>query len=474
MSGQPRVFPRNLHPAGITHGGLETMQAEPMTALRPQRQAFTKDSLGMARAVRDLAAMLAATIALVLSLSGIAVAEFGYSFDSTPGKLPKAAIPLHYAIELTPDLTSLGLAGVEIVDVELREPTARLVLNAVEMTLGAASIDDDAQRADIALDAAAETATLTFPRVLAAGSHRLRVGFTARINAFGRGLFYVDYPTDNGMKRMLSSKLEPADARRIFPCWDEPAFKATFALTATVPSAFMAVGNMPVVREDLVAPNLKQVALAPTPKMSSYLFVLTAGELERLTADADGVTVGVVTSVGRSAKGLFALENAVKLLAYYNHYFGVKYPLPKLDLIAVPGGFGGAMENWGGITFFESRLLFDPTTSANDARRGIFSIIAHEMAHQWFGDLVTMAWWDNIWLNEGFASWMQAKAAEALHPEWQTWLNGSGFKQAAMSEDARRTTHAIQQPIANESEALAAFDSITYAKGQAIIRMVEN
>src|SRR6266850_1474174 len=230
------------------------MRAEPMTAARPQRQASTKDSLGMAR---DLAAMLAATIVLVLSLSGIAVAEPGYSFDSTPGKLPKAVIPLHYAIELTPDLTSLRLAGVEIVDVEVREPTARLVLNAVEMTLGAASIDDDVLRADIALDAAAETATLTFPRVLAAGSHRLRIGFTARINAFGRGLFYVDYPTDDGLKRMLSSKLEPADARRIFPCWDEPAFKATFALTVTVPSTLMAVGKMTVVREDPVAQNLK-------------------------------------------------------------------------------------------------------------------------------------------------------------------------------------------------------------------------
>ena len=181
-----------------------------MTAAPPQRQAFTRDSLGMARAVRDLATMLAVTIVLVLSLSGIAVAEPGYSFDTTPGKLPKAVIPLHYAIELTPDLTSLRLAGVEIVDVEVREPTARLVLNAVEMTFAAASIDDDAQRADIALDAAAETATLTFPKLLAAGSHRLRIGFTARINAFGRGLFYVDYPTDNGMRRMLSSKLEPA------------------------------------------------------------------------------------------------------------------------------------------------------------------------------------------------------------------------------------------------------------------------
>src|SRR5229473_519459 len=387
-----------------------------MIAARPQRQTFTKDSPGMAHAVCHLAAGLAATVVLALLLSGKAVAEPGYSFDTTPGKLPKAVIPLHYAIELTPDLASLKLEGVEAVDIEVREPTARLTLNAVDMTLGAATIDDDAQRADVALDATTETATLTFPKALAAGPHRLRIGFTARINAFGRGLFFVDYPTDNGVKRMLSSKLEPADARRIFPCWDEPAFKATFALTVTVPSTFMAVGNMPVVREDPVAPNLKQVAFAPTPKMSSYLFVLTAGELERLTAEADGATVGVVTSAGKSANGRFALDNAVKLLAYYNDYFGAKYPLPKLDLIAVPGGFGGAMENWGGIVFFESRLLFDPATSPQAARRSIFSIIAHEMAHQWFGDLVTMGWWDDLWLNEGFASWMQAKAAEHFYP----------------------------------------------------------
>ena len=176
----------------------------------------------------------------------------------------------------------------------------------------------------------------------------------------------------------------------------------------------------------------------------------------------------------RARKGRFALDNAVKLLAYYNDYFGVKYPLPKLDLIAVPGGFGGAMENWGGITFFESRLLFDPATNADTARRGIFAILAHEMAHQWFGDLVTMGWWDNLWLNEGFASWMQAKAAEHFYPQWQSWLNGYGQKQFAMALDARRTSHPIQQPVADHSEAMAAFDAITYNKGQALIRMLES
>jgi aminopeptidase N len=241
-----------------------------------------------------------------------------------------------------------------------------------------------------------------------------------------------------------------------------------------VPRQWVAVGNMPVGREETVEPNLKRVAFTPTPKMSSYLFVLTVGELERITAEVDGVTVGIVATAGKAAKGQFALDSAVKLLAWFNNYFGAKYPLPKLDLIAVPGGFGGAMENWGGITFFESRLLFDPATNPDSARRGIFNIIAHEMAHQWFGDLVTMGWWDNLWLNEGFASWMATKASEQFYPQWQNWLNGYGQKQFAMALDARRTSHPIQQVVADESEAMVAFDAITYNKGQALIRMIEN
>jgi aminopeptidase N len=417
---------------------------------------------------------LAATAILLLALSGAALAESTFSFDATPGKLPKTVIPVHYVIELAPNLDSLELPGIEAIDIEVREPTARLTLNAVNATFASASIDDEAQFAEVTLDAAAQTATLNFPQPLAAGVHRLRIAFTAQINKFGTGLFVVDYPTASGTKRLISSKLEPADARRIFPCWDEPAFKATFALMVTVPRNFLAVGNMPIVREEPVEPALKKVAFAPTPKMSSYLFVLTAGELERLTADADGVTVGVVTTAGKSGQGRFALDSAVKLLAYYNDYFGVKYPLSKLDLLAVPGGFGGAMENWGGITFFESRLLFDPATNADTARRGIFNILAHEMAHQWFGDLVTMGWWDNLWLNEGFASWMATKATEQFFPQWQNWLNGYGQKQFALALDARRTSHPIQQPVADHSEAAVAFDAITYNKGQALIRMLEN
>jgi aminopeptidase N len=423
----------------------------------------------------DRAKVIASVVAALLIAAGSACAEPTFSFNATPGKLPKTVVPTHYAIDLKPDLETLAIVGSEVVDIEVAQATGVITLNALNMSVEAAVIDDDpGQTASVAVVAAAQTVTLTFPHLVATGPHRLRIGFTSHINKFGRGLFLVDYPTDAGRKRMISSQLEPADARRIFPCWDEPAFKASFALTVTVPQDFLAVSNMPVAREEPSRDGGKRVAFEATPRMSSYLFVLAAGELERRSADADGVSVGVVTTRGKGAQGRYALESAIGLLKYYNDYFGVKYPLPKLDLIAIPGGFGGAMENWGGITFFESRLLFDPQSNAPAARRGIFIVLAHEMAHQWFGDLVTMAWWDNLWLNEGFASWMQAKAADHFNPDWQVWLNSNDAKQSVMSADARRTTHPIQQPIADETEAMAVFDGITYIKGQAFIRMLED
>ena len=191
-----------------------------------------------------------------------------------------------------------------------------------------------------------------------------------------------------------------------------------------------------------------------------------------------------MTTKGKAEMGRYALESAAKILHYYNDYFGVPYPLPKLDLIAIPGGFGGAMENWGGITYYESVLLFDPKNSSTETKQDIFAVVAHEMAHQWFGDLVTMAWWDNLWLNEGFASWMGSKCTDHFNPEWNEWLRRNvprdpsrriGFpKDTAMQSDARSTIHPVQQPIATEAEADNAFDEITYRKGQSIIRMLES
>jgi aminopeptidase N len=442
--------------------------------VRYSREQFhmTARSSPLFRAIQIIALAIAA--ALVASGS-VARAESSYSLATTPGRLPKNVLPTHYAIDLKPDLNTLAVDGSEVVDLKVIAPTDRLVLNAVNMTVLSATLKGEpAQVAVITPEPKTETVTLAFPRTLAAGPHKLSLTFAGHLNGFGRGIFYVDYPTAHGRKRMIATELEPADARRIFPCWDEPAFKASFEPAVTVPRDFLAVSNMPVAHEQPAGGNMKRVAFGATPRMSSYLFVLVAGDLERLTGDANGVTVGVVAVAGKREQGRYALASAIDILGYYNDYFGIKYPLPKLDLIAVPGSVGGAMENWGGIVFNESILLFDPSASPDSLRRGIFAVLAHEMAHQWFGDLVTMAWWNDLWLNEGFASWMQNKAANKFHPDWEVWLNNAASKQLAMDVDARHTAHPIQQPIADESEAQSVFDSITYSKSQAFIRELEN
>ena len=218
--------------------------------------------------------------------------------------------------------------------------------------------------------------------------------------------------------------------------------------------------------------------------MSSYLNVFVAGELDFIESQVGPTQIRVIATKGKAELGRYALEASAEILKYYNDYFGVPYPLPKLDQIAIPGGFGGAMENWGGITYYESRLLFDPKSSSGETKQNIYEVLAHEMAHMWFGDLVTMAWWDNLWLNEGFASWMGSKCTAHFNPQWEVWLARElprdptrriGIaKEAAMEGDARSTTHPIQQRIATEAEANSAFDDITYKKGQSFLRMLES
>ncbi len=240
---------------------------------------------------------------------------------------------------------------------------------------------------------------------------------------------------------------------------------------------------MPIERETKVAGG-KELRFGMTPSMASYLNVFCAGELDAIEKKSGGVLHRVVTTKGKAEMGRYALESAAQIVEFYNDYFGTAYPLPKLDEIAVPGGFGGAMENWGGITYYESALLFDPANSSAATKQGIYEVIAHEVAHQWFGDLVTMAWWDNLWLNEGFASWMGSKCSAKFNPEWEVWLQraiprdptrrGGIPKEAAMEGDARSTTHPIQQVIATEADANGAFDDITYKKGQSFIRMLES
>jgi aminopeptidase N len=413
-------------------------------------------------------------------------AEKPFDFASTPGKLPKTIRPTDYAIWIQPDVEKLRFVGHETIKLKVERATRELLFNALEITISEARIDDKPlASSSIKIDAEKELVTLAFPDELGAGEHTLALNFAGKINQFGRGLFYAKYQEQGtGAKKIfLGTQFEATDARRLFPCWDEPSFRAIFQLTAVIPENWMAVSNMPVASEKKVDGS-RELTFEPTPSMSSYLNVFCAGEFDAIESEAEGVKLRIVTTKGKAESGRYALESTAKILRYYNEYFGVPYPLPKLDQLAIPGGFGGAMENWGGITYYETALLFDPKNSSAATKQRVFEVIAHEVAHQWFGDLVTMAWWDNLWLNEGFASWMGSKCTAHFNPQWEVWLEKNtprdparriGIpKEQAMEGDARATTHPIQQKVATEAEANSAFDDITYKKGQSFIRMLES
>jgi aminopeptidase N len=413
-------------------------------------------------------------------------AEAPFTFTDTPGKLPKEVVPLEYSIRTVPDLDKLVFAGSEQVKLSVRKPVHQLVLNALDLQIAEASVDGNPlPNSAIKIDKEQELLTLALPSELATGDHTLAIRFQGKINEAGQGLFYMRYQEQGTgtSKVMLGTQFEATDARRFFPCWDEPAFRARFQLTVVVPQNWLAVSNMPVASEKKVAGG-KEVRFAATPAMSSYLNVFVAGELDLIESKSGPTQIRVIATKGKAELGRYALESTAQILQYYNDYFGVPYPLPKLDQIALPGGFGGAMENWGGITYYESALLFDPKNSSSETKQNVYEVIAHEMAHQWFGDLVTMAWWDNLWLNEGFASWMGSKCTAHFNPQWEVWLRRQlprdptrrvGIaKEAAMEGDARSTTHPIQERVATEAEANSAFDDITYKKGQSFLRMLES
>jgi aminopeptidase N len=423
---------------------------------------------------------LGCAVAIFAGLTAITShAEAPFNFGTTPGKLPKVVVPLSYDIQLKPNIEKLTFSGSETVILDVRKPVKTITLNVNTVTIASAKllgahgkIEQDAR---VTIDPKEETATLAFDTELPPGQHQISVEFAGKINEAPMGLYYARYQEEGSSAKriMLGTDMEPSDARRMFPCWDEPSFRAKFRLTATVPANFTAVSNMPVESEKKTTAG-KEVRFAETPPMASYLIVLCAGELDAIYGEADGVKIGVVTTKGKAETGRYALESAEKILKYYNEYFGEKYPLPKLDLIAVLSGNFGAMENWGGITFQESNLLFDPAKSSQLTKQNIFGGIAHEVAHMWFGDLVTMAWWDNLWLNEGFASWMATKCSDHFNPQWHIWLRSNADKQRAMNTDALSATHPIQQPVKTESQAQSAFDEITYQKGQSFLRMLES
>ena len=395
--------------------------------------------------------------------------------------IPTNVKPIGYDITLEPDFSTFTFKGSETIRVDVLSPTSSITLNSIEIEIHscAATPSGGSELAaqTISFDEDAESATFEFGAELPAGEATLAIEFTGELNDKLRGFYRSTYTDIDGNERhMATTQLEATDARRAFPCWDEPALKATFTLTLVVPSEMTAVSNMPVVSEEEVRPGVKSVRYDETPIMSTYLLAFIVGDLSYIEEVGDnGTLMRVFTTRGREEQGRFALETSIRLLKYFNDYFGIPYPLPKLDHFAIPDFAAGAMENWGAITYRETALLVDPENTSVGTRQIVAAIIAHEMAHMWFGDLVTMAWWNDLWLNESFASWMGDKATDSLFPDWEVWTQFvSSDTNRALSLDGLRNSHPIEQEVSNPAQIGELFDAISYSKGGSILRMLES
>lgn len=403
----------------------------------------------------------------------------GATFATVTTQLPRNVRPSHYDLAFTPDADKMSFKAHVKISIEVVEPTATVTLQAADLTFDKAEIagpkGEKIGPAKVKVDEEAQTASFTFDKPLAKGKYVLAIDYAGKIYTQAAGLFALDYDTEIGKKRALYTQFENSDARRFIPSWDEPFYKATYSVEATVPTGQMALSNMPIAASKDIGGGKTVVKFATSPKMSTYLLFFGLGEFDRASVKVAGVDVGVVTKKGDTPKAEFALTSAAKILPWYNDYFGTPYPLPVMDNIAAPGQsqFFSAMENWGAIFYFEYAMLLDPKISTERDKQNVFTTVAHEMAHQWFGDLVTMAWWDDLWLNEGFASWMEGRATEHFHPEWNSALVAVGGREYAMSLDALQTTHPVVQHVETVEQASQAFDGITYQKGEAVIRMLE-
>ncbi len=399
--------------------------------------------------------------------------------SETTTKLPGNAVPRSYALTLEPDLSAFRFEGSETVEIDIVEPTTEITLNCAEIEVLSCALTvagSERRPRDIAFDVDAETVTFAFDSPLPAGPASLGIEFTGELNDRLRGFYRSSYTDVDGEQRDLAAtQFESTDARRAFLCWDEPSIKATFDVTLVVDAGLAAVSNMEVLSDTETSKGKRAVHFATTPVMSTYLLAFVVGDLASIEGRADdGTLIRVWATRGNEEKGRFGLETSISLLTYFNEYFGIPYPLSKLDHLALPDFAAGAMENWGAITYRETALLVDPEQSSAGTREVVASIISHEMAHMWFGDLVTMAWWDDLWLNESFASWMGDKAVDQLHPEWEMWTQFlTNDTMSALNLDGLANSHPIEQEVSNPAEIGQLFDAISYSKGGSILRMLE-
>ncbi|HUG36237.1 MAG TPA: M1 family metallopeptidase, partial [Candidatus Limnocylindrales bacterium] len=395
--------------------------------------------------------------------------------------MPTTVVPSRYDIRLEPDLDAATFAGEETVTVTVREPVSEVLLNAAELAIQAVSAEPaggaDGARIEgtAALDEANEHARLIFPTPLAPGEWRLTLRFTGILNDRLHGFYRSTYKGASGASHTIAAtQFEATDARRAFPCWDEPACKAVFAVTLVVPERLAAVSNTRVVGEEPGSPGKRIVRFADSIRMSTYLVAFVVGELVATEPVMVGATPLRVWCVpDKLPLTRFALDVGTFTLDFFERYYGVAYPGDKLDLLAIPDFAAGAMENLGAITFRETALLVDEAQASHVELERVADVVAHEIAHMWFGDLVTMAWWNGIWLNEAFATFLEMVAVDAWKPQWQRWITFGVSRAAAMGVDGLRSSRPIEFEVRAPRDCEAMFDLLTYEKGASVLRMLE-
>ncbi len=393
-------------------------------------------------------------------------------------RLSKNVIPERYKLLFKPDLQAFTFLGEETIFLNIKKETNSITLHSKNLDIEVAEVRSSSVRETFALkisyDKDAETAAFLFPKKIPAGKAELKLVFRGILNTNMRG-FYQSHYVHEGVKKVLATtQFEAADARGAFPSFDEPEFKAEFEISVMTPPGMTAISNTIPIATHEHEGGYKVVDFSPTPKMSTYLAAFIVGEFESLEKKSKNGTIVRVSAVkGKGHQGKFALDCSVKFLEFYEKYFDIPYPLPSLDLIAIPDFEVAGMENWGAITFREAALLFDPDHSSTSTKQQVALVVAHEIAHQWFGNLVTMEWWTHLWLNEGFASYIEYVALDHVFPEWDMWTQFSAHDLArALRLDALKSTHPIEVEVHHPDELAGIFDAVSYSKGASIIRML--
>lgn len=395
-------------------------------------------------------------------------------------RLPSHVIPEHYDLHICPDLDTESFTGSVSITIDVREPISQIALNAKELDIASACVagvdGDEIEVSDVVMDEELERATLMLDADIAVGVYDLRIEFSGILNRKLAGFYISTFTDTEGVERKIATtQFESTDARRAFPCFDEPGMKATFDVALSVPADLFAASNGPIVSDELSADaSCRLVKFGRTIRMSTYLVAFIVGPFEATDpVDADGVPLRVIHPIGKGHLADYALESGSFALRFFTDYYGIPYPGEKIDLVAVPDFAFGAMENLGCVTFREAILLVDRDKATQPELLIIADVIAHELAHMWFGDLVTMRWWNGIWLNEAFATFMATMCTDVFNPDWRRWDQFSLERSAAFDVDSLQKTRPIEYEVNSPSDADGMFDLLTYEKGGSVLRMLE-